>query len=57
VIAAQLSVKARHTYIGDPTVADATLDRLVHNAHHITLKGESMRKTRNRLTLEGDSAH
>jgi DNA replication protein DnaC len=30
--------------IGDPTLADAILDRLVHNAYRITLKGESMRK-------------
>ncbi len=30
--------------IADPTLADAILDRLIHNAHHITLKGESMRK-------------
>jgi DNA replication protein DnaC len=57
VIAAQLPVKAWHTYLGDPTVADAALDRLVHNAHHITLKGESMRKTRNRLTPEADSGN
>ncbi|WP_175817957.1 ATP-binding protein, partial [Burkholderia diffusa] len=30
--------------IGDPTLADAILDRLVHNAHRLTLAGESMRK-------------
>jgi hypothetical protein len=30
--------------IGNPTLADAILDRLVHNAHRLTLKGESMRK-------------
>jgi DNA replication protein DnaC len=29
---------------GDPTIADAVLDRLVHNAHRLTLKGDSMRK-------------
>ena len=29
---------------GDPTIADAILDRLVHNAHRLTLKGESLRK-------------
>jgi len=34
VIATQLPLKAWHTYIGDPSVADAALDRLVHNAHH-----------------------
>ncbi len=34
----------------DPTLADAILDRLIHNAHKITLKGESMRKKRSELT-------
>ena len=43
VIAAQLPVKDWHKYIGDPAVADAALDRIVHAAHQITLKGESMR--------------
>ena len=33
-----------HTYLGDPTIADAVLDRLVHNAYPITLKGPSRRK-------------
>jgi len=33
-----------HACIGDPTIADAILDRIVHNAHRIDLKGESMRK-------------
>jgi DNA replication protein DnaC len=32
--------------IGQPTIADAILDRLIHNAHRITLEGDSMRKTR-----------
>jgi DNA replication protein DnaC len=36
--------------IGDPTLADAILDRLVHNAYRITLKGESMRKRKAKLT-------
>ena len=36
--------------IGDPTLADAALDRLVHNANRINLTGESMRKTRAALT-------
>lgn len=30
--------------VGDPTMADAILDRIVHNSHKITLKGKSMRK-------------
>lgn len=44
LIAAQLPVDHWHDFIGDPTLADAILDRLIHNAHTITLKGESMRK-------------
>jgi len=46
LIAAQLPTKHWHEMIGDPTLADAILDRLIHNAHTITLKGESMRKKR-----------
>lgn len=33
-----------HEIIGDPTIADVILDRVVHNAHKINLKGESKRK-------------
>ena len=36
--------------IGDNTLADAILDRLMHNAHRIKLKGESMRKIQSNLT-------
>ena len=35
-----------HPQIGDPTVADGILDRLVHNAHRIEMRGDSMRKNR-----------
>ena len=52
VIAAQLPVKDWHKYIGDPQVADAALDRVVHAAHQMTLKGESMRKKRSPLAKE-----
>jgi hypothetical protein len=38
------AIDKRHGLVGDPTLADAILDRLVHNAHRLTLKGESMRK-------------
>ncbi|MBI4846347.1 MAG: ATP-binding protein [Candidatus Omnitrophica bacterium] len=48
IITSQLPVKHWHETIGNPTLADAILDRLVHNAYTIELKGESMRKT-NRL--------
>lgn len=44
IITSQLPVDQWHDYIGEPTVADAILDRLVHSAHLIELKGESMRK-------------
>ena len=44
IITSQLPRDQWHTYLGDPTVADAVLDRLVHNAFPITLKGPSRRK-------------
>ena len=46
MITSQLPVDRWHQIIGDPTYADAILDRLVHNAHRIELVGESMRRTR-----------
>jgi DNA replication protein DnaC len=46
LITSQLPVDRWHGVIGDPTLADAILDRLVHNAHRIQLKGESLRKPR-----------
>lgn len=46
VVAAQLPLDRWHDRIGDPTDADAILDRLVHNAYRIELRGESMRKRR-----------
>ncbi|MGD0658500.1 MAG: IS21-like element helper ATPase IstB [Syntrophorhabdales bacterium] len=52
IITSQLPVEHWHEIIGDPTIADALLDRLVHNAHRISLKGESMRKTKASLTQE-----
>jgi DNA replication protein DnaC len=51
----QLPVDNWHAAIGEPTVADAILDRLVHNAHRLTLNGESMRKTRGSLTATTES--
>ncbi|WP_422636251.1 ATP-binding protein, partial [Sinorhizobium fredii] len=44
LITAQVPVASWHDLIADSTVADAILDRIVHNAHRITLRGESMRK-------------
>lgn len=46
LLTSQLPVANWHTQIGDPTIADSILDRLVHNAHRIELKGESMRRKR-----------
>lgn len=46
----QLPIEKWHAMIGDPTLADAILDRLVHNAYKINLKGESMRKQKEKLT-------
>jgi DNA replication protein DnaC len=46
VITSQFPVEKWHELIGDPTLADAILDRIVHKAHKIALKGPSMRKTR-----------
>lgn len=50
VVVSQLPVDQWYATIGDNTLADALLDRLIHNAHRLTLKGESMRKTMTQLT-------
>lgn len=47
LITSQVPFNRWHDLIGDATVADAILDRLIHGAHRIELSGESMRKTRN----------
>jgi DNA replication protein DnaC len=44
LITSQLPTDHWHDHIGDPTIADAIMDRLIHNAHRIQLKGGSMRK-------------
>jgi DNA replication protein DnaC len=44
VLTSQLPIGRWHEQIGDPTLADGILDRLVHNAHRIEMQGESMRK-------------
>lgn len=57
VVASQLVVKDWHAVLGEPTVADAFLDRLVHGAHRLRLSGQSIRKTRaEQLTQEVNSA-
>lgn len=44
IVVSQIPVQQWHDNIGDPTIADAIMDRLIHNAHKFELKGESMRK-------------
>jgi DNA replication protein DnaC len=46
ILTSQLPVTRWHEQIGDPTLADGILDRLVHNAHRIEMRGDSMRKNR-----------
>jgi DNA replication protein DnaC len=50
LVTSQLPIDHWHEQIGDPTLADAILDRLVHSAHKIKLNGESMRKKNANLT-------
>ena len=50
IITSQLKVDDWHESIGDPILADAILDRLVHNAHKLDLTGESIRKSKSGLT-------
>lgn len=47
IITSQLPIKNWHDYIGEPTIADAILDRLLENSHRIELKGPSLRKEKN----------
>jgi DNA replication protein DnaC len=55
LISTQMPLEMWHENIRDPTIADAILDRLVHNAYKINLKGESMRKLRSALTKKNNS--
>ena len=53
IITSQVPVDHWHEVIADPTIADAVLDRLVHNAHRLVIKGDSMRKiTAQRTSLD-----
>lgn len=53
VLTSQLPTERWHDQVGDPTVADSILDRLVHNAHLYELRGESLRKVRGKELLAG----
>jgi DNA replication protein DnaC len=58
IVTSQVPVDTWHEVIADPTLADAILDRLVHNAHRLQLAGESMRKRNARnITLDEKSEH
>ena len=46
IITSQIPVSKWHEIIGEQTIADAILDRIVHNAHRVEMKGESLRKKR-----------
>jgi DNA replication protein DnaC len=46
IITSQVPVSKWHEIIGESTIADAILDRIIHDAHRIELKGESLRKKR-----------
>jgi DNA replication protein DnaC len=52
IIASQLPVQQWHEIIGEPTIADAILDRLVHDAHRIEMVGESLRKGKKTIISE-----
>jgi DNA replication protein DnaC len=52
LVTSQIPVDSWHEVIGDPTLADAILDRLVHNAHRLTMTGESMRKMTGKRSLD-----
>ena len=47
IITSQVPIEQWYEIIGDPTIADAILDRLIHNAYRIELTGESLRKKQN----------
>ena len=49
MVTSQLPIKEWHEFIGEATLADAILDRLLHNAHRLPLTGESMRKKQQKL--------
>jgi len=61
-MASQVPTDHWHDIIGDPTIADAILDRLIHNAHKLSLKGKTRRKpeegetndTENKDNKQGD---
>ena len=51
IMTSQLPVGKWHEFIGEPTIADAIMDRMAANAHRIELKGESLRKNRSEKNI------
>lgn len=56
IVTSQMPIAHWHEVLGDPTIADAILDRLTHNAHRIEMRGESLRRCRPDATKNGKSA-
>ncbi len=54
MVTSQVPIKGWYEIIGEKTIADAILDRLIHQSHRIELSGESMRKKRSYLNKEND---
>jgi len=54
IVTSQVPPDQWHEVIGDPTLADAILDRLVHNAHRLNMTGESMRRMNGRRHLDAE---
>jgi len=55
VVTSQIPVDRWHEYLADPTLADAILDRLVHNAHRLALTGESMRRMKSEQSAQDET--
>lgn len=55
LVASQLPIEHWHQSLGDSTVADAILDRIIHNAHKVVLRGDSMRKPRRDLETKTEN--
>ena len=54
LVTSQVPIEQWHEVIGDPTLADAILDRLIHNAHRLNMTGDSMRRTTGRRALDAE---
>ncbi|MFZ4072297.1 MAG: ATP-binding protein [Caulobacterales bacterium] len=54
VVTSQLAVDKWRVMVGDPTYADAILDRIAHKSHRVTLEGDSIRKTKGRQSKSGN---